>query len=214
MCSHPDRAPPSPAAGSRQPLPPETSPLGCLPCGLSLLGPTVAILRPSGPLPLKMSSTFFSRKPRFSKKEHTSSGSQVRRSVFWKSSSADRLAVAGGVLGGVLGLPSQRGRLAGCSKGALCMATSDTRGCEVKYRGTGSRAAALTPHPKSESIQFCQPPGLLRRRPGHQPWERGLPGALAPGPLRKRNAYAIALNSALVFLRKGGVIRKAKLSCG
>lgn len=105
------------------------SPLGCLPPGPSRLGLRSSSLVPSAPLPLKMSSTFFSRKPRFSKKEHTSSGPQVRRSLLSESGSADSFAAAGRVLRGVLGLPSQRDRLAGCSESGLCMATSDTRRC-------------------------------------------------------------------------------------
>lgn len=151
------------------------SPLGCLPRGLSPLGPSVAIPRPSAPLPLKMSNTFFSRKPRFSRKEHTSSGSQFRRSLLWESGSADWFAPAGGVLCGVLGLPSQRGRLAGCSKPALCMATSDTRRSEVKYRGIRSRAAALTPQPRGRVHSV-----LPVSRPTAQARWTSAPGAWPP----------------------------------
>lgn len=130
------RLPPQVRVPAASRFPPRGLLSASLPRGFSPLRPSVAIPGPSAPLPLKMSSTFFSRKSRFSKKEHTSSGSQVRMSVAPESEVGDAFAAAGGVLGGVLGLPSQRGRLVRCSESALCMATSDTRRSEVKYRGT------------------------------------------------------------------------------
>ena len=145
---------------------------------------SVAASRPLSPLallPRKRSSSRGSPKPLRFRKQHTCSGPQL----WWSGRSSrpeDLPAAAERVFGGVLGLPSHRGRLKGWSESAPCMATTRARHSTVKNRGawtarrrTGgrpaartsplraacllaSRAGALTAQPLGPAAQPLQPP--------------------------------------------------------
>lgn len=177
------------------------------PLGRNPLPPSAQPLSPSAPLPLKLSSTFFSRKPSPSKKEHTSSTSQVGRSM-WSSERGYALAAAGRMLGGVLGLPSQRGRFAGCSGSALCMATCDSRRSEIKYRGTRlarsrTDATALEASPFSGAIRAYCAGALDISRGSLASLRRQRPAHCASAMI-----CALALNSAPVFPERAELLEK------
>lgn len=175
-------------------------------CVRRALGRHPASLNPSAPLPWKLLSTFSSRKPHFIKKVRTCTGSQVRW-FGWRRGPGDESAAAGGVLGGVLGLPSQRGRLGGCSESALCMAASRTRCSAVKYRGdplarrrTDGTALVASPFSSASLRAYCA--GALDISQG--------PEALEPGTLRKRHD-CVALSSALTFSERVELLEKQNL---
>lgn len=114
-------------------------------------------LSPPALLPRQRSSSSESPKPLRFRKPHTCSGPQVRWSG-WRLGPRDLSAAAGGVFGGVVGLPSRRGRLEGCWESALCMATPSTRRSTAWNPGAlPTRRRTDSPAPTASQLSTASP---------------------------------------------------------